>query len=100
MPVPDLSLEEVARSKSIAEELVRVMGLDNGVTFTPFPAQSIRLQNAVQALLEEGFPFSEENIKHIACGEAYEVWSTFEGFQGFKGLTTVLGHIFNGAHLV
>lgn len=96
MPVPDLGPEGVARAKVIAAELVRVMGLDNGVVFAPFPAQMVRLQNAVMSLMEDGLFFSEEDIFEITSGEESEVQAAYGKLYGFSTLQSILTHIFDG----
>ena len=89
-------MSDVARSKGVAEELVRVMGLDNGVTFLPFPAQMIRLQNAVMSLMEDGVKFTSEEIVELTCGEVGDVEAKYGKFQGFKTFNIILNHIFEG----
>lgn len=91
---------ETARAFTVAGELIRVMGLDNGVTFTPFRAQVIRMANAVLSLMADGLKFSEDDIRLIASGEESEVQAAYGKLYGFSTLQGILKSIFEGPHLV
>lgn len=91
--------ERSARSAAVALRLVEVMGLDNGVTFQPFRAQIIRLNNAVYSLIGDGLGFSEDDIRLIACGEESEAQAAYGKLYGFNTLQSILRHIFEGPHL-
>lgn len=100
MSTPDLGPEGIERSKVIATELIVVMGLDNGVTFTPFRAQVIRLTNAVLSLLEDGLEFTEADIKLIVCGEESEAQAAYGKFYGYTTLKNILTNIFDGPQIL